>query len=69
MSKFLSRKFIVTILILFLSFGTVIAFHKNGISETLILTVLGIYGAVGAAYGVVNVKGKAAGEKDEAQPK
>lgn len=69
MRKFLSRKFIVTLLILLLAFVTVPFYSKMGISETLILTVLGIFGAVGAAYGVMNVRGKALGEDDEPKSK
>ena len=65
MSKFLSRKFIITMVIVVLSFITVPFYHSQGISETMIGAILAIYVAVGTAYGVLNVKGKATEAADD----
>jgi hypothetical protein len=62
MRKFLSRKFILTILISLLSVAAPILFKKNEVSDTVILSVLGILTAIGAGYGILNYKSKEKGE-------
>lgn len=60
-SRFLSRKFLVTILVSMLTAILPIAYQKTGVSETIMLAVLAIIGGVGVAYGVVNIKDKGNG--------
>ena len=36
-----------------------VVFHHVGLSDTIVLAVIGIYAAVGAAYGFINVKDSA----------
>lgn len=55
-SKFLSRKFIVTIAVMILSVAAPILYQNLGVSETVTLTVLAMIGGVGTAYGVINYK-------------
>ncbi len=50
-----SRKFWVIQEIMILSIVSPIVMHKYGMSESIILTVLGILGGVGAVYGTLNV--------------
>lgn len=57
--KFFSRKFIVTILVTVLAFIIPMIYVKFGIDSMVTMAVLGIVGASGAAYGVINVKDKA----------
>ncbi len=55
-SKFLSRKFIVTLLVVGLGVASPIAYQKAGIGEGIILAVLALLSGVGVAYGVINMK-------------
>lgn len=61
MNKFLSRKFIMTIVLGALAFITPIVFSKFALSETVILAVLGLYTGIGVTYGILNVKEKTKG--------
>jgi hypothetical protein len=61
MNKFLSRKFIMTIVLGILAFVTPIVFAKFAISETVILAVLGLYTGIGVTYGILNVREKKTG--------
>jgi hypothetical protein len=62
MNKFLSRKFLLTIWISALSVAAPILFKKAEVSDVVILSVLGILGGVGVAYGFINMKAKEKGE-------
>lgn len=55
-SKFLSRKFILTVIVLMLVAIAPICYKQNGVSDTIVLTVLLIFAAVGTAYGFINLK-------------
>lgn len=55
-SKFLSRKFIVTLLVVGLGAGLPLAYQKAGVGEGVILAVLALLTGVGIAYGVINTK-------------
>ena len=55
-TKFLSRKFILTGIVLLMVGGLPLIYKANGVSETVTMTVLCLLGAVGAAYGFMNVK-------------
>jgi 4-hydroxybenzoate polyprenyltransferase len=65
MNKFLSRKFIITLLVL--GAGSLVPYkmHEVGMSDTLILAVLGLFTGVGIAYGVINTKDAALDKKDK----
>ena len=56
MIKFLSRKFIISILIVVISFICPIVYQAMHVSDQVTMLVLGIIGGVGVAYGVINVK-------------
>ena len=55
-TRFLSRKFILTVVVLLMVGGLPMIYKNNGVSETVTMTVLCLLGAVGAAYGFMNVK-------------
>lgn len=55
-SKFLSRKFILTLVVLLMVGGLPMIYKANEVSETVTMTVLILLGSVGAAYGFMNVK-------------
>lgn len=57
-SKFFSRKFIVTLLVITLGPVLPIAYKHLEISETVMLAVLALVSGVGIAYGVINTKDK-----------
>lgn len=59
MRKFVSTKFVVTILITLLGAIVPVAFSKNGVSNEVTLAVLGLFTGVGIAYGVLNVRAEA----------
>lgn len=61
--KYFSRKFILTLLISFLSVGAPLMYKNNGVSDNIAIAVLAILGGIGAAYGFVNVKA-AEGKKE-----
>ena len=65
LNKFLSRKFIVTLLVLGSASLVPYKMHEAGMSDTLILAVLGLYTGVGIAYGVINTKDAALDKKDK----
>lgn len=56
MVKFLSRKFVVTILVMLLGVFVPVIYQKSGVSESLMLAVIALLSGVGVAYGVVNLK-------------
>lgn len=56
MSKYLSRKFLVTIFVALSSVVVPILFKHAEVSDTVVLMVLGILGGIGTAYGILNVK-------------
>lgn len=53
--KIISRKFIVTLLVMLVTVIVPIIYKKSEISDSIIMTVLAIVGGIGVAYGVVNV--------------
>jgi hypothetical protein len=55
-NKFMSRKFIVTIMVMVAASVLPSAYHGAGVSDTVVLAVLGIIAGIGASYGVLNVK-------------
>lgn len=55
-TRFLSRKFILTVAVLLMVGILPMVYKSNGVSETVTMTVLALLGAVGVAYGFVNVK-------------
>lgn len=55
LSKYLSRKFIVTLLIMILAPLIPYIYKVNGVSDSISMAVLALIGGVGAAYGVLNV--------------
>jgi hypothetical protein len=55
-TRFLSRKFILTVVVLLMVGILPMIYKSNGVSETVTLTVLCLLGAVGAAYGFMNVR-------------
>lgn len=56
MSKYLSRKFIVTIFVSIASVAVPILFKNQEVSDTVSIMVLGIIGGIGTAYGIINLK-------------
>lgn len=55
-TRFLSRKFILTVLVILMVGGLPMVYKANGVSETVTMTVLLLLASVGAAYGFMNVK-------------
>lgn len=55
-TRFLSRKFILTVLVLFLTGALPMIYKANGVSDTITLSVLITLASIGAAYGFINVK-------------
>jgi hypothetical protein len=55
MEKVLSRKFVVTILIMIASVVVPLMYKKAGVSDSIVMAVLALLGGVGVAYKVVNV--------------
>ena len=55
-NKWLSRKFVVTIIVFCAAIFIPILYKHAGVSETVILAVLGIVGGIGVAYGIINVQ-------------
>jgi hypothetical protein len=55
-SKFLSRKFILTILVLILVPILPIGYKELAVSDAITMAVLGIIASVCAAYGILNLK-------------
>lgn len=56
MQKFISRKFILSILVLLLSVLIPVVYKHLEIGETVTLTVLGIMAGIGTGYGILNVR-------------
>ena len=54
--KFLSRKFIITLLILGLAAIAPVLYKEKGVTDSIVMAVLGILAGVGFAYGVVSNK-------------
>jgi len=54
--KFISRKFIMTVVVVLLVSVLPITYKTNEVGDTITMTVLAILAAVGAAYGFINVK-------------
>lgn len=57
-SKFISRKFVMSLVVIGLSTIVPIAYKLFGIDDATTMVVLGLYGSVGAVYGVVNTLNK-----------
>lgn len=55
-SKFLSRKFILTVLVILMVGILPLLFIKAGVSDAICMTVLILLGAVGVSYGFMNLK-------------
>lgn len=53
--KYLSRKFLITLLLMILSSVLPLVYHKDGVSDTVTLTVLGLMTSIGVAYKIANV--------------
>lgn len=53
--KYLSRKWILTLVVLAQASSVPVYFHKEGISDTVTLTVLALMTAIGVAYKIANV--------------
>lgn len=53
--KIMSRKFIITLLIMVGSVAVPLLYKKAGISDLVVMTVLAIIGGVGVAYKAVNL--------------
>ena len=63
-SKYFSRKFLVTIMVMLGAVVSPFLYSKAGVTDTVTLAVLAILGGVGVAYGVVNVKDAGLNKKD-----
>lgn len=55
-TRFISRKFILTVVVLIMVGALPMIYKSNGVSETVTMTVLILLASVGAAYGFMNVK-------------
>lgn len=62
MSKYFSRKFVLTVFISLLAVVVPVVYKDKGVSDTVLITVLGILSGVGVAYGFLNIKSKSLGE-------
>lgn len=70
LSKIWSRKFILSLLVTTLVFVAPMLYKALEVSDMVTMTALGLFGAVGAAYGFMNVKAKVSGEvESNEQPK
>lgn len=56
MSKYLSRKFLLTVTILLLSSALPVIYKNSQVSDSVMLAVLAILAGVGTAYGFLNLK-------------
>lgn len=63
MSKYFSRKFILTLMVTILSVVVPVVYTKMGVSDAVLMTVLALLGGVGVAYGFINVKDSQSGDK------
>lgn len=63
MSKYVSRKFVVALLVMAVVSYAPIAYKHAGVDDTVVLAVLAIIGGVGVAYKVV--QGKIDAKKEE----
>lgn len=55
-SKFLSRKFILTLIVIVLAGALPYVYKAAAVSDTITIAVLVLLAAVGTAYGFVNLK-------------
>ncbi len=65
MNKFLSRKFILTVLVVLLSVMAPFVYKKVEVTDQVTLMVLAILGGVGVAYGFINLKASKEENKSE----
>jgi hypothetical protein len=56
MSKYFSRKFVLTVFISVLAVLAPVVYKDKGVSDMVLLAVLGILSGIGVAYGFLNVK-------------
>lgn len=63
--KYLSRKFLLTVLVIFCSVYFPKIYKEAGVSDSIALAVLALLGGVGVAYGFVNVKDASLEKKKE----
>lgn len=54
--KYLSRKFLLTLLVVILSSVLPVVYKDKGVSDNVLLVVLALFGGIGAAYHFVNLK-------------
>jgi len=54
--KYFSRKFVLTVFVLLLAVIAPVAYKDKGVSDMVLLAVLGILSGVGVAYGFLNVR-------------
>ena len=55
-NKYLSRKFIISILTFITASGLPMLYKYLGISDVITMTVLGLVSSVAVGYGLINVK-------------
>lgn len=55
-NKYLSRKFIISILTFITASGLPMLYKHLGISDVITMTVLGLVSSVAVGYGLINVK-------------
>lgn len=56
MIRFLSRKFILSVLILITAAIVPVVYKTMAVSDSVTMLVLGVIAGVGAAYGVINMQ-------------
>jgi len=54
--KYFSRKFVLTVFVLLLAVIAPVVYKDKGVSDMVLLAVLGILSGVGVAYGFLNVR-------------
>ena len=55
---FVSRKFILSAVVMVSTYMLPVSLHNHGLSDAVVLAALAIVGGIGAVYGVVNIKDK-----------
>lgn len=54
--KYFSRKFILSLLVIFGAAALPVWFKNNGVDDTVTMLVIALFTGVGVAYGFVNIK-------------
>ena len=54
--RYISRKLLLTIGVMYMVYKLPIEFKAAGIADNITIGVMAIIGAIGAAYGIMNVK-------------